>query len=103
MTKIITFKNSDVYGEVEQRGHLSKLAKWQRLELNSIFNHVFLAYQYLAIPLILVNSFSGSVSQSISQSDRHPVPCLSQWGFVRSPTEDSQLADFQCFLVYTEQ
>ena len=31
----MTFMTSDAYGEVEQRGHLSKLAKWQRLELNA--------------------------------------------------------------------
>ena len=40
MTKVMTFKNFDAYGEVEQRGHLSKLVKWQRLELNATFNHV---------------------------------------------------------------
>ena len=43
----MTFMTSDAYGEVEQRGQLSKLAKWQRLELNATFNHVFLAHQYL--------------------------------------------------------
>ena len=29
------FITSDAYGEVEQRGHLSKLAKRQRQELNA--------------------------------------------------------------------
>ena len=44
----MTFVTSDAYVEVEQKGHLSKLAKWQRLELNVTFNNVFLAHhQYL--------------------------------------------------------
>ena len=43
----MTFMTSDAYGKVEKRGQLSKLAKWQRLELNATLNHVFLAHQYL--------------------------------------------------------
>ena len=74
MTIAITFMTSDAYREVEQRGHLSKIAKWQRLELNASSYHVFLAHQYLDIHL-LVNPFSRSVSQSIIQPDSQPVPC----------------------------
>ena len=31
----MTFMTSDAYVVVEQKGHLSKLAKWQRLEINA--------------------------------------------------------------------
>ena len=70
----MTFMTSDAYGEVEQRSHLSKLAKWQRLELNATFYHVSSHINTLIDIQLLVNSFSRSVSQSISQSDSQPVP-----------------------------
>ena len=47
MLVAMTTITSDAYGEVEQRGHLSKLAKWQWLELDATFNYVFLAHQFL--------------------------------------------------------
>ena len=47
MLVAMTSMISDSYGEVEQRDRLSKLAKWQWLELDATFDHVFLAHQYL--------------------------------------------------------
>ena len=58
---------SDAYAE-EQKGkliQLSKLAKWQWLELDAILKHVFLAHQYLDIHQF-IHAFSQSVSQSQS-------------------------------------
>ena len=68
MPMAMTFINSDAYGEVEQKGHLSKVAKWQRLELNATFNHFSLHINTLIDIHLLVNSFSRSVSQPVSQS-----------------------------------
>ena len=71
----MTFITSEAYGEVEQRGQLSKLAKWQRLELNATFNHLISHINTIIDIHLWVNSFSRWVGQSVSQSDSQPVPC----------------------------
>ena len=69
MTIAMTFMTFDTYREVEQRGHLSKTAKWQSIELNASFNHVFFSHINTLTDIhLLVNSFSRLVSQSVSQS-----------------------------------
>ena len=66
MTIAMTFMTSDAYREVEQRGHLSKIAKWQRLDL-TLHLIMFFSHTNTLIDIhLLVNSFSRSVSQSIS-------------------------------------
>ena len=66
MPLAMPFITSDAYGEVEHRGHLSKLAKWHRLELNVAFNHVSSQINTLIDIHLLGNPFSRSVSQSVS-------------------------------------
>ena len=39
--------NFDATAEEQQEGRLSKLAKWQRLELDATLQQVFLAHKYL--------------------------------------------------------
>ena len=68
MPEAITSRTSDAYAEEEQKGQLSKLAKWQWLELDATLNHVFLANQYLDNHYF-IHSFIQSVNQSDSLTE----------------------------------
>ena len=59
------FITSDAYGEVEQRNHLSKLAKRQRLELSY---NVYLMFPSHTNTLIDIHLLTSSFIQSVNQS-----------------------------------
>ena len=73
MPVAMTSRTFDAYALEEQRDRLSDPVKWLWLELNTVFDHVSLAHQYLNIHSIS-QSVSQKASQSMSQSGSQSVP-----------------------------